>query len=88
MRVLAMTAIGPDFRKMVSIEPVLDFEPARFSCMLEGIKPEFIYVGYDNHRHVLPEPPLKKTEQLMKALGEFTEVRPKTLRRAWWETRE
>lgn len=67
---------------MVSIEPILDFDPV-FPRWIEQIKPEFVYVGFDNHNKHLEEPPLEKTRGLIKALEGFTEVRTKTLREAW-----
>ena len=73
-------------RKLVSIEPVLDFDLEEFVRWVEGIKPSIIYVGYDNYANRLPEPPLGKT---LKLIGELKSkgfrVYAKTLRRAWWE---
>ncbi len=69
-------------RKMVSIEPILDFDPV-FPRWIELIKPKFIYIGFDNHNKHLEEPALEKTRELIKALQGFTEVRIKTLREAW-----
>lgn len=71
-------------RKMVSIEPILDFDPV-FPHWLELIKPAFVYIGYDNHNKHLEEPPLEKTLELISRLQWFTEVRTKTLREAWRE---
>jgi len=70
-------------RKMLSIEPILDghFGYA-FAKEIREVKPEFIYIGYDNHGNNLPEPSLEKTKALIRALEDFTEVRIKTLREA------
>ena len=73
------------FRKFVSIEPILEFDLDMFVTMIQTIRPEYVYVGYDNHGHKLPEPTLQETEELITALEGFTEVRTKTLRNAWWE---
>lgn len=73
------------FRKMVAIEPMLDFHSENLRSMISDIEPEFVCVGYDNHGYKLSEPALEKTLQLIEALREFTEVRTKTLRKAWWE---
>lgn len=70
-------------RKMVSIEPIMDFDLNVFPHWLELIKPEAVYVGYDNHNKHLEEPTLEKTRELIKDLEQFTEVRVKTLREAW-----
>ena len=70
-------------RKMVSIEPIMDFDLDIFTSWIRGIKPEFVYIGYDNYSgNNLPEPNLEKTQALIKALEGFTEVRIKTLREA------
>jgi hypothetical protein len=77
-----LTVIHP--RKFVTVEPILDFG-GYFADLLRMVKPEFIYVGYDNHGCKLPEPELARTLALIEQLKKFTEVRVKTLRKAWWE---
>lgn len=72
-------------RKFISIEPILDFQVGLFLPIIKAIHPEFVYVGYDNHNYHLPEPTLAETQELIKRLGEFTEVREKTIRSAWDE---
>jgi hypothetical protein len=72
-------------RKFVTIEPILDYT-SDFADLIEEINPEFVYIGYDNHNCRLPEPPLASTLDLIEELKEFTEVRIKTLREAWWVT--
>jgi hypothetical protein len=73
------------FRKSVTIEPILDFRLIDFVQRIEKVHPEFVYVGYDNHNCNLPEPTLVQTAELIKALREFTEVRLKFIREAWWK---
>lgn len=68
------------FSKMVSIEPIMDFNLSTFPGLIKLIEPKFVYVGYDNHGNKLPEPPLAKTNALIAALSDFTEVRLKTIR--------
>jgi len=76
-------------RKFVTIEPVLLFTFENWEIHLVDwmkiINPEFVYIGYDNHNCKLPEPALSDTMALIKQLEAFTEVRVKTLRKAWWE---
>lgn len=79
MRAAHMMTVG-DRRRMISIEPIMKFDLFPFVGWLKRIAPEFIYVGYDNHGHRLAEPALAETQELIKALSKFTEVRPKTLR--------
>ena len=71
-------------RKFVTIEPIIQFG-LLLPRMIEEIDPEFVYIGYDNHNCKLPEPPLVKTKALIEELELFTEVRQKTIRKAWWE---
>jgi hypothetical protein len=72
-------------RKIVTIEPVLDFDVEIMAEWVRKIKPETCYVGYDSKRNYLPEPELAKVEALMQKLKETTSVRAKTIRKAWWE---
>lgn len=71
--------------KFVIVEPILDFHHMTFQKWIRAIKPEVVYAGYDNHNCKLPEPRLTKTENLISELEKFTEVRVKTLRKAWYE---
>ena len=73
-------------RKIVTVEPVLHFSPFLFASYIEMLGPEAVYVGYDNHNCKLPEPRLSQTLKLIEMLEKFTEVRRKTLRKAWWES--
>jgi len=73
-------------RKGVTIEPILSFHLQVLSMWIKWIAPEFVYVGYDNHNCKLPEPSLEKTRRLIADLELITEVRVKTLRKAWWES--
>lgn len=71
--------------KFVSIEPILDFDLDEFVQWIRDINPFMVYVGYDNYNWKLPEPPLRKTKELISALSEFTLVIKKTIRPAWNE---
>jgi len=73
-------------RKGITIEPILSFGN-KFASFIEPLNPEFVYVGYDNHNCFLPEAPLIETLKLIDELKKFTEVRVKTLRKAWWENK-
>jgi len=72
-------------RKIVTIEPVLDFDVEIMKGWVHEIRPEICYVGYDSKKNYLPEPELSKVEALMEKLKERTNVRAKTIREAWWE---
>jgi len=71
--------------KAVVIEPILDFDEEFIDWIYE-ISPVIVYVGYDNYNNRLPEPKLEKTMILLEALRGITDLRPKTIRKAWYET--
>ena len=75
-------------QKIISIEPVLDFELETFSQWIEDIVPFLVYIGYDNYNNKLKEPPLTKTLSLIDRIAENTLVIKKTIRRAWFETHQ
>lgn len=76
-------------RKSVTIEPILDFTLSVMVEWMERIRPEIIWVGYDNHNCRLPEPKLEKTMLLVTELRKRGfDVRTKTLRKAWYEEDE
>lgn len=67
-------------KKMVSIEPIMQFNLVYFVEAIRRIKPSFVYVGYDNYQNNLVEPSLAETEELIRRLSEFTDVKRKTIR--------
>jgi len=62
------------FRKMVTIEPIMDFDLIEFVRLIKEIKPEFVNIGADSGGNNLPEPPKEKVEQLIEELEKFTKV--------------
>jgi len=79
-----------NFKKHISIEPILDFDHDELVKWICHINPENsfydISIGYDNYNNKLPEPSLKKTLKLkttLESLGFKVEI--KSLRKAWWE---
>ncbi len=70
--------------KVVVIEPILDFDE-EFIDWIFDISPIMVYVGYDNYGNNLPEPKMAKTKILLEALNETTDLRVKTIRKAWHE---
>jgi len=63
--------------KMVSIEPIMDFDLDDMVCWISEIAPEFISIGADSKSHNLPEPPLEKIKQLIRELQQITTVKIK-----------
>jgi protein gp37 len=54
--------------KMITIEPIMDFNLDRFSRMLIEAAPAQVNIGADSGRNGLPEPPSQKVEALIEAL--------------------
>jgi len=70
-------------RKVITIEPLLDFDLNAFFEMVVKAEPEYVWMGYNSkpNRVRLPEPSLKKTAQLIEMLkASGIEVRGKNLR--------
>jgi len=84
-RLEAMIKLKHKYKALI-IEPILDFDLGEFVYMIKRVKPVFVYVGYDNYGNKLPEPRLEKTLNLIDEVSKFTEVRYRTLRRAWYES--
>lgn len=72
--------------KMVTIEPIIEFDEEVMIAWIQAINPCMVWVGYDSRKNHLPEPPLEKVKSLYWQLGRrgFTVVL-KTIRNAWWE---
>jgi glycerol-3-phosphate cytidylyltransferase-like family protein len=71
--------------KAVVVEPILNYDP-EFADWIKEIKPETVYVGYDNYNNKLPEPELSKTQVFIDELKGATQVEVMDLRKAWFET--
>ena len=69
-------------RKIVTIEPVMDFDLDEFAGWIRQISPEAVYLGFNSRPNEvnLPEPSPEKFWQLKDALNSFTEVRLKDTR--------
>ncbi|MDR1626430.1 MAG: DUF5131 family protein [Spirochaetia bacterium] len=55
-------------RKMITVEPILDFDLDVFIDLILSCKPDQVNIGADSGRNRLPEPTLWKIEQLVYAL--------------------
>ena len=64
-------------RKMVTIEPILDFDLEPFVDLIKEVNPEWVAIGADSKNHNLPEPSKEKIQELIQKLNEFTEVKIK-----------
>jgi len=66
-----------NYPKMVSIEPIMDFDLVMLVDWIKAIEPEFVSIGADSKGHHLPEPDGDKVKALIEALREFTGVKIK-----------
>jgi hypothetical protein len=70
-------------RKVITIEPVLDFDLGTFAAWICSIRPEYVWLGYNSKPEavILPEPSEDKVRRLADRLMEpGIAVRGKTLR--------
>lgn len=70
-------------RKIITAEPILDFDLDVYAKWILNIKPEYLWLGLNSHPKavVMPEPPREKLYKLAEMLiGKGIEVRGKTLR--------
>jgi len=70
-------------RKVVTIEPILDFDLNPFFRMITDAEPEYVWIGYNSKPNLihLPEPSLEKTATLIKLLkASGIQVKGKNLR--------
>ncbi len=74
-----------DNRKIITIEPIMNFEPENLKNMIKAIAPMAVYIGYDSGGHKLPEPPLQKTLDFIESIKSITQVRLKLMRKAYYE---
>ena len=72
--------------KMVTIEPVMDFDLDVMISWVENINPCMVWLGYDSGKNNLPEPELEKVKSLHWQLAKkgFIVIL-KTIRKAWCE---
>ncbi len=64
-------------RKMVTIEPIMDFDLMELVYLIRGFHPEQVNIGADTGNNNLPEPPWFQVERLIKELEQFTKVKLK-----------
>jgi hypothetical protein len=55
-------------RKMITVEPVMDFDTKEFAEMIRAVSPFQVNIGADSGKNGLPEPPAWKIGAFVKAL--------------------
>ena len=59
------------FKRMITIEPILDFDLNEFVDLIKEINPNWVNIGADSKRCDLKEPPKEKIEFLIKELSKI-----------------
>ena len=72
-----MELLGEKRKKIITIEPILQFDLIPFVVMIKAIKPKWVNIGADSKGHNLPEPSSQDIKNLIEELEEFTEVKIK-----------
>lgn len=75
-RMMAMLYI--ERSKMVSIEPIMDFDLEVLLSWIKSIEPEFVSIGADSKGHKLPEPNPEKIHHLINELQKETTIKIKS----------
>lgn len=74
----ALSMRNLNFDKMISIEPIMDFDLPVLVGWIKFIDPKFVSIGADSKCCNLPEPMKDKIKELLEELEDFTEVKPKS----------
>jgi len=64
-------------KKMVTIEPIMDFDVEELTNLIKICEPEWINIGADSKNHNLPEPSPEKIRALIKNIAKFTDIKGK-----------
>ena len=63
-----------DFKKQVTIEPIMDFDTNELVDLIAMIQPDSVNIGADSKHNHLPEPSKEKLLELIEELGKFTVI--------------
>jgi hypothetical protein len=75
-RTVAMQMLPRQYgkRKMITIEPIMDFDLKEFSYMVLCCHPVQVNIGADSGGHNLPEPQPEKIRALIQHLSPYTKI--------------
>jgi DNA repair photolyase len=81
-RALAMKNIPKEYRRMVTIEPIMYFNLKSLIPLILSFNPEQVNIGANSGGYLLPEPSAKETRKLIEILEKYTKViqKPNLLR--------
>jgi len=72
------TPILAQYEKMITIEPIMDFDLDELVALIQEVKPNWVNIGADSKHHNLPEPSYEKVMRLKERLEIFTTVKLKS----------
>lgn len=81
MRAMEMIDLGSQYDKMISIEPIMDFDVDIMLDWIHAINPKFVSIGADSKGHKLPETSAEKIQRLIAGLGSIEVKIKSNLRR-------
>jgi hypothetical protein len=70
----AMAKLPKEYRRMVTIEPIMKFSLKELSYQVLCCQPEQVNIGADTSNNHLPEPSLKEIRELIHVLSRYTKV--------------
>jgi len=73
-RIMSMTYFNKRYHKMISIEPIMDFDLEVIIAWMRTTAPDFVSIGADSGNNHLVEPDANKILDLINGLKEFTIV--------------
>jgi len=73
-RIMSMMALPKEYKRMVTIEPIIKFDLTELVAMVLSIHPEQVNIGADSDNNGLPEPTGKETKKLIETLEKYTTV--------------
>ncbi len=76
-RASAMTKLPKKFKRMITLEPLVEFNLKPFVEMIKEIRPSWVNIGADSKGHNLREPSKEDVGALIKELEKFTNVKKK-----------
>lgn len=74
---LALCGFFGGVETMITIEPVLDFDPSGLAMLILVARPKWVNIGADSKATGLPEPTQQKIVKLMDLIKDHTEIRCK-----------
>jgi hypothetical protein len=73
----AMARLPKEYRKMITVEPIMRFDLKNLSCLILACNPAQVNIGADTGNNNLLEPEPKEIQALIKHLSRYTKVFPK-----------